>query len=447
MKNFIPIVAFLIIAQSSGAQKKVVPVSQSVVTTMALPIGSKKDGRLLVEVSAKALLQAEAKKTGAAVDNIEVLYLPVTFNNDSLNQLISVSGWTATPSATDNKYLWLQKDGHSVLAYFSPNKAQAELYVGETSGGNNAPQQQTATNEVAQQTQSTTQQNIQQTTQSASEPAVNDGYAFTTTNFDDGWTSTVKSEWVEVTKGDVKVYIWYALPYNASDFSGTGVVDRDYYWDNYVTKYFNVQTKQYNDNGEVIGSFKPSYVEGWVTDKQTGERRFIGMRLGVSPNTAWIIIASVKDEATLRQHFPKANDKYTSDLSSMSSYNKFAVGPNDLTGKWSNSSGGTMSWYSTTTGQNVGATGVAKADVFNFNNNSTYTSVHNGATGWIGSMSTYQQNYKGSFTLTNWQLSMTNRWDNKTEIYDVWFEVGKGKRQLHLAKPGGGMSYNLFKEK
>lgn len=27
-----------------------------------------------------------------------------------------------------------------------------------------------------------------------------DGFAFTTTNFDDGWTSTVQEDWVEVIK-------------------------------------------------------------------------------------------------------------------------------------------------------------------------------------------------------------------------------------------------------
>lgn len=37
----------------------------------------------------------------------------------------------------------------------------------------------------------------------------NPGFAFSTTNFDDGWTSTVQEDWVEVTKGSMKVLLHY----------------------------------------------------------------------------------------------------------------------------------------------------------------------------------------------------------------------------------------------
>ena len=39
--------------------------------------------------------------------------------------------------------------------------------------------------------------------------AKSDGFAFTTTNFDDGWTSTVQEDWVQVVKGNIKVLIHY----------------------------------------------------------------------------------------------------------------------------------------------------------------------------------------------------------------------------------------------
>ena len=39
--------------------------------------------------------------------------------------------------------------------------------------------------------------------------AKKDGFAFTTTNFDDGWTSTVQEDWVEVVKNNSKVLIHY----------------------------------------------------------------------------------------------------------------------------------------------------------------------------------------------------------------------------------------------
>src|SRR5688500_959928 len=39
--------------------------------------------------------------------------------------------------------------------------------------------------------------------------AKQDGFMFTTTNFDDGWTSTVQEDWVEVKKGTIKIFIHY----------------------------------------------------------------------------------------------------------------------------------------------------------------------------------------------------------------------------------------------
>ncbi|HPG10975.1 MAG TPA: hypothetical protein PLU37_05550 [Chitinophagaceae bacterium] len=274
--------------------------------------------------------------------------------------------------------------------------------------------------------------------------SIKDKYTFNTTNFDDGWTSVIKEDWVEVTKGDMTVFLLYGLPYNVSNFSGTGVRERDYYWDNYVTKYFSVESKRYNDNGEVIGSFQPDYVEGWAKDKATGQRRFIGMRLSIAPNTAFVVIASAKNESLLRQQFPKANDKYTSDLANMSSYNKFAVGKNDLTGTWSSSGGGTMNWYSTTTGNNVGATGVVASDIFRFNTDGSYSSDHSGASGWVGSMNTYQSKYRGTYSVSNWNVTATKRFNGKTESFSAWFEIGKEGRLLHLETPG--LKYSLFKE-
>jgi hypothetical protein len=35
------------------------------------------------------------------------------------------------------------------------------------------------------------------------------GFSFTTTNFDDGWTSTIQDDWVQVSKGNIKVLIHY----------------------------------------------------------------------------------------------------------------------------------------------------------------------------------------------------------------------------------------------
>lgn len=273
------------------------------------------------------------------------------------------------------------------------------------------------------------------------------------TRFDDGWVSTVKNDWVEVTKGDINVFLWYALPYNASSFSGTGVVDRDYYWDNFVSKYYTIQTKQYKDNGEVIGSLKPGYVEGWAVDKQNGEKRFIGMRLDISPNTASVVIGSAKDEASLWAQFPKANGSAfgPSDLSAMRGYNKFAVTEKELLGTWVDGGSSAIQWYYVSPSGNTSNAGMqvaARSSTYHFNSGGNYTSIHNGATGMVGNMNTFQQNYKGKYNVTSWTLTATNRFEGKTQAFNAWFEIIRGGRILHLQdQKYTGYQENLVKEK
>ncbi|MBI3720288.1 MAG: hypothetical protein HY252_17045 [Sphingobacteriales bacterium] len=272
-------------------------------------------------------------------------------------------------------------------------------------------------------------------------------FTYNTTNFDDGWTSVIKEEWVEVTKGDTKVLLFYALPYDGNMFSGTGLRDRDYYWDNYVTKYFNVQTKRYNDNGEIMTGLQPAYVEGWAVDKQTNKKRFIAMRLSVAPNTAYLTVAAAPDEASLQQQFPNAHGQYTSDLSDMSRYNKFAITINDIAGTWQKGNTSTMQWYYVHPSgyeSYAGMTVAATSAVFTFNTNGTYTSTHNGATGAVGNMSTFQQEYKGKITVANWSITATNRWQGKTAVFDASFMAVRGGKVLKL-NDNAGSDYTLVK--
>jgi len=133
MKHAIVILSVCLFLKTT-AQKKVIPVTQSVLTGVLLPNGSTQDKRFLIELSAKILLEMESKKSSAGVKTTEVLSLPASavFNTDSLsNQLIAL-GWMIIPVATDKKYFWLQKDSRFVLTYFSIDKKETALYFGET---------------------------------------------------------------------------------------------------------------------------------------------------------------------------------------------------------------------------------------------------------------------------------------------------------------------------
>jgi hypothetical protein len=62
----------------------------------------------------------------------------------------------------------------------------------------------------------------------------------------------------------------------------------------------------------------------------------------------------------------------------------------------------------------------------------------------IGNMKFYDQKYNGKMILTNWDLTLTNRFENKTDIYWAQFEAVRGGRVLHLTDKGAsGIQYHL----
>jgi len=223
-------------------------------------------------------------------------------------------------------------------------------------------------------------------------------------------------------------------------------MDRDYYWDNYMAKQFRTTTKQYNDAGEFVSSLKPKYVEGWGTDPVSGKPTFIAMSLSVSPNAAQLTIASYPDETTFRQAFPNANDKYVSDLTAMSRYNKFAIGQTDFYGTWQSGGSQMTQWYDAITGNYAGATMAASSATFSFYNNGSYSSIQNGAAGAIGAINTFQQEYKGALTVSNWNMILTNRWEGKTHNFDTHFQAVRGGRLLYMNN-NAGENYLLVKIK
>ena len=154
LKNIF-LILFLFSAVNPFAQKKMTPISQSALTGISLPNGSKQDGRMLSIAGAKILLEMESKKANITLSSPEVLLLPpVTaggFNADSLVKNLSDQGWAVSVIEGDNKYAWLQKDNRNLIMYFSMNAKETGLYFAEAAsapvqngGGNTTGTIQTA---------------------------------------------------------------------------------------------------------------------------------------------------------------------------------------------------------------------------------------------------------------------------------------------------------------
>src|SRR6478672_5429558 len=134
--KFLVLIVLLIPGPGIHAQKKLVPVAQSVLTGITLPAGSQQDKRWMSENAAKVLLEMESRKVKTKVKNPEVLYLPSVancgFNTDSLVTQLSGLGWEIMPIEADNKFAWLQKNGRYIIAYFLMEKTQTQMYFAES---------------------------------------------------------------------------------------------------------------------------------------------------------------------------------------------------------------------------------------------------------------------------------------------------------------------------
>lgn len=444
MRVFI-ILLLLGLCHPALAQKKLLPALASPLTGIALPPESKQDFRGLSLISARAMLDRVAQNAGSSIEsnNVEVLELAgakkAGFVIDSFYLRLKQAGWTVTPVEGEKNFAWLQKENQYILSYWSRTLGITDIYLGKT---NTAPaiagivQPPTQPTEIQQTPPAPVQISeepvappppVQVSEEKPASPAAG-GFTFNTTNFDDGWVSVIEDDKVVVSKGPVKVYIYFPLAWD----DNSRPKGRDYFWDEQLSRSFRLLSKQYRDGGEYISAFQPPYVEGRAIENRTGKEVFIALYTGSGSGGMYPTLAIAPDEATIRKYFPKAEDRYESDLHAMRNYNKFAVGQTDITGYWVGGASTALNYYHAYSGNYMGMNAAVSSDEFWFKNDGTYRSTHKGATGMVGNMNTYQQEYKGKMKVSNWEVVLTQRFEGKTDTHYAYFEAVWGGRILHL---------------
>jgi hypothetical protein len=455
------------------AQSKLTDAKQSALTGLSLPEGSKLDKRMMSVAGAKLLLEMVSKKAGVALKNTEVLYLlPEAvnhFNNESFKTQMQQLGWNVLPVEGEPEYYWLEQNGRYILAYYLASKKETNIYFADASqapanivsnNGNMQPAvdpvnqqgtiQQTTTQETS--TQQTQQQTDpqQQTTVNNIAPAANNGYAFTTTNFDDGWNSTVQEDWVEVTKGNIKVLLHYPK-------EGT-IIPADP--EPHVNNAWNILTAPRYSN---LRNYRTAYITtynrpylgiGTATENATGSDVFVVLfRQG---QTGWLEFIT-PDKNTFIQQFrfdPEtiqwdSNEDLMKNLSVMGNYNKFAVAASDFTGVWTSDFSGMQQLYNVYTGNYAGMHINQSRETFEFIGNGSYNWKLLVVNGMVGSMNTAQVQSTGQIQLlNNWQVSCTDI-EGKPKKYHAFFSCIKGARLLNLLDadfPGSGI-YTVFGRK
>lgn len=257
-----------------------------------------------------------------------------------------------------------------------------------------------------------------------------DGYTFSTTNFDDGWTSVAKENWIEVTKNGVKVLLHY--PNKTADAYNSVLKEEDYNaWNVLVVpRYNNVQNFEW---GSIQSWESISFMQADATEKATGKAvHLVLFKKHYSNGNGRYLEFITNNKATYEKEFGAYQPvSYGWEKPAAMQYrNKFSVAANDLIGSWTTSDYASISYYYINTGGLAGTSTTSTADEFHFLAGNNYQSQHSGASGEVGNTKFSNQVYKGKSTVTNWNIILTNRFEGATETYDAYFEAIKGGRIL-----------------
>ncbi len=440
-KKLITIV-MVIAGFSVAAQKKLVPVTQSALTGITLPAGSKQDNRMLMVSTAEMLLEMESKKGNTTISATEVLILPAAasnaFTEDSLTAKLKDLGWKKTVIEADKKYSWLQKEKQYVIMYFSTGKKETSLYFARA---DSIPKENSQVNiSVNSQSQLPVTAVAQNSPVQTNQPIAKTGFAFNTTNFDDGWIATEQEDWVQVTRGNTKVLIHYPNK-NADAYNSVLLDGLKNAWNILVAP-------RYITAGNF--EFKPlqswesiEFAEADAVEKATGKTVHVVLfKKNYSGGGGKYIEFITSSKSSYEQEFGVYNDASSWEnwdkIANMATYNKFAVAANDLIGKWTNKFSGTQQYVNIYTGANAGMDTHASAEKFEFSTGSIYNWEISVASGFVGSIKFTSAKATGKWSLVyNWQIHFSDI-EKKAKTYNAYFSCVKGARLLWLQDTGYG---------
>lgn len=291
---------------------------------------------------------------------------------------------------------------------------------------------------------STTQLNLNN-----SLPANND-FAFSTTNFDDGWTSNVKEDWVEVMKGDLKVLLHYPNP-NIKPANTDPDVMCAAAWNILVSpRYSNIRNYQLSPG--VMEYERPYFAQAELTDNASSKTVFVAL---FKKATGWMEFIT-SDKNTFLKNYgldittinTYSDSAIWDPLKKMASYNKFAIAQSDFSGKWADKFSNSTYYANIYTGVSAGMSTYSSSQSFEFSSNNY--NWHLVAANSYGGKSEFAQG-KGNGTykiLNNWQIYFSEM-EGKPKTFDAYFSAVKGGRVLWINDaqyPGSGIFTGFSKQ-
>lgn len=303
----------------------------------------------------------------------------------------------------------------------------------------------------------------------ANQPAaplpVSNGYKFNTTTFDDGWTSTIQEDWVETSKGNIKVLIHFpkegtvfpADPDKLTNAAWNILVAPRYsnltnyktaYIETYNRPYFGMGTLQENKSGRSVFVVLFRRSAGWIEVIAPDSKTFT-QEFGFNPETIrWErineylggYVVNNSQGATIKADEPEVYNK----LDNMTGRNKFAVAASDLdnTGEWKDNFSSNTFYSNYYTGAYMGMSTFSSTKWFVFKPGYKYHWQLIMGNSYGGRTDVSQAKGDGIFkSLNNWQLYFSDM-DGKPKTYDVYFSAIKSGRVLWMNDaqyPGSGI--------
>lgn len=282
-------------------------------------------------------------------------------------------------------------------------------------------------------------------------PVTGNGFAFSTTNFDDGWVGTVQEDWVEVTKGNIKVLLHY--PKTGTIFPADPDPLTTAAWNILVApRYKNLK----NYKTSYISTYDRPYLGmGYATETATGKNVFVllfrqgqtGWMEFVVPDKNSFIQQYKFDPETIRWDSPS---ELMIPLANMIAYNKFGVAATDFKGKWTSDFTGIQQLYHVYTGEYAGMNINQSNEEFVFGAGNTYNWRLLVVNGSGGNIKYADVKSTGKFNVVNnWQVHFT-KIESRAKTCHAFWSCIKGARILNLLDadaPGSGIytKYGLAK--
>ncbi len=257
--------------------------------------------------------------------------------------------------------------------------------------------------------------------------AKKDGFQFTTSHFDDGWTSTVQEDWVQVTKGSNTVLVHF--PNKTADTYNSVLLDG-------LKNAWNILVAPRYSNASAV-EFKPisswqslEFAEGDVVEKGTGKIvHVVFFKKNFSGGEGKYMEFIAPDKASFEREFGVySTESYSpiwDKMAVMAGYNKFAVAAADLKGKWTSNFSGIQQYVYANTGASAGMDTHASSQVYIFGAGATYKWNLNVASGFVGSIKFQNIKSEGKFSLpSNWQIHFSDL-EGKTRDIQCFFFLYK----------------------